>query len=405
MGINFIPRKESPPHRRRRPVATSSHYYNSRKSSLPALQPLVEKRQTVSRRPSLSETLFESRSRRNSVTSNSRLQRKPSFTLPFPSIRKSISNTIFGDSSSQSSSTVNLRIGIIGAKSSGKTALLVRFLTGRFCGEYVSGETITYRHSCTFLKGKIDTEFVDESSDESKRGDCDAFIVTFDMSNRNSLQAILSPLQAMRQNRQPFVVIGCKKDTVAFMTNKEREVLENKCQVAHIFCVSAREPKEFDEIRRAFGHLYSQVVEIGTDCFVKRRKKSSNKEPIDNYLSVPSSSSGKSLSFSHTLPTYTPSLRNHRNSFNGASTPTAPGLEIITASLAPGSIECSIVGTRGHRDESHKSSKWAKGFNLWKKRKSSSTSSSDETDEFESPKKGFYAIVTSAMRNKKQLVT
>ena len=135
---------------------------------------------------------------------------------------------------------------------------------------FVSGETITYRHSCTFLKGKIDTEFVDESSDESKRGDCDAFIVTFDMSNRNSLQAILSPLQVMRQNRQPFVVIGCKKDTVAFMTNKEREVLENKCQVAHIFCVSAREPKvpsglylswlfqEFDEIRRAFGHLYSQ---------------------------------------------------------------------------------------------------------------------------------------------------
>ena len=40
----------------------------------------------------------------------------------------------------QSSQKVNLRIGLIGPPKSGKTALLVRFLTGRFIGEYFTGK-------------------------------------------------------------------------------------------------------------------------------------------------------------------------------------------------------------------------------------------------------------------------
>ena len=105
---------------------------------------------------------------------------------------------------------------------------------------FFSGETITYKHTCTFLKGKVDTEFVDESTDIKQ--DLDGYIVTFDMTNKNSLQAILPHIQAMIQNRLPYVVIGCKKDQVTFMTNAERIQMEKKCH-AHIFCVSAREPK------------------------------------------------------------------------------------------------------------------------------------------------------------------
>ena len=76
-----------------------------------------------------------------------------------------------------------------------------------------------------------------------------------------------------------------------------------------------------------------------------------------------------------------------------------------------GSIKVICFSNRTRTDKREKSNNWARGFNLWKKRKSSSTSSSDETittdGEYDSKPKGFdfRAIVTLATRNKKQLAT
>ena len=50
-----------------------------------------------------------------------------------------------------SKSRGRLCITVLGASSVGKTALTVRYLTGRFIGDYCSGADTIYQHTCPYL--------------------------------------------------------------------------------------------------------------------------------------------------------------------------------------------------------------------------------------------------------------
>ena len=76
------------------------------------------------------------------------------------------------------------------------------------------GETLSYRHNFNVLRGKVETEFIDQSKDEIKPIECDAIIVTFDLTRKGSLQKILPEIQSLRQHKVPFIVVACKKDSV-----------------------------------------------------------------------------------------------------------------------------------------------------------------------------------------------
>ncbi|XP_021504323.1 ras-related and estrogen-regulated growth inhibitor-like protein [Meriones unguiculatus] len=88
----------------------------------------------------------------------------------------------------------DVKLAVLGGKSSGKSALTVRFLTKRFIGEYASNfESIYNKHLC--LDGKtLNLEIYDQCSQPEKArcslpGElhwADGFVIVYDISDRPS---------------------------------------------------------------------------------------------------------------------------------------------------------------------------------------------------------------------------
>nr|CAB3265525.1 ras-related and estrogen-regulated growth inhibitor-like protein [Phallusia mammillata] len=88
----------------------------------------------------------------------------------------------------------SLNVLVLGAKNVGKSALIVRFLTRRFIGDYMSGEDQRYEHTATHLKNHVNVVFLDTSDSESNVGSdnvvdekklawADGIIVVYDVGN------------------------------------------------------------------------------------------------------------------------------------------------------------------------------------------------------------------------------
>ena len=76
------------------------------------------------------------------IVGGNRQKRKNSFSSPLPYLVRKLSlSSPLGASSTSSQKAIQLRFGVIGPPKSGKTALLVRFLTGRFINNYISGKS------------------------------------------------------------------------------------------------------------------------------------------------------------------------------------------------------------------------------------------------------------------------
>ncbi|XP_048887283.1 ras-related and estrogen-regulated growth inhibitor-like protein isoform X2 [Brienomyrus brachyistius] len=168
-----------------------------------------------------------------------------------------------------------IKLALLGSKGAGKSALLVRFLTKRFIGEYASSSNFLYHKRFSVDGRQLNLEVFDPCS-QSVGSRCfleeplewaDAFIVVYDIIDRTSFLDSKSILQRIREAR----VADCKGEVpVCLVANKQdlchaRQVcqeegrllaLEYKC---HFREVSAAE--DHQEILSLFIELIRHAME------------------------------------------------------------------------------------------------------------------------------------------------
>ena len=152
------------------------------------------------------------------------------------------------------------RVAVIGEKQCGKTAVVVRFLTGKFIHEYVSGFDITYHHKMRFENSEIMLEVVDSSTEDTDELvlSADAVVVVFSIENQASFKTMIDIVSHLHDTNQthlvPTLIVGNKSDMWHYRMIRRSEA-ENaaKKYSCKYFEVSARQ--DSDSVNRAFTYL------------------------------------------------------------------------------------------------------------------------------------------------------
>lgn len=117
----------------------------------------------------------------------------------------------------------SLKIVVLGSKEVGKSAVIVRFLTKRFIGEYRSNSDWLYKQSVAYDDVKTNIEILDISrwaddvlppTDQMRWAE--AFVVIYSICNRTSFQQAVDYVEAVRRlhtpSYVPILLLGNKLD-------------------------------------------------------------------------------------------------------------------------------------------------------------------------------------------------
>ncbi|XP_023678558.2 ras-related and estrogen-regulated growth inhibitor-like protein [Paramormyrops kingsleyae] len=171
----------------------------------------------------------------------------------------------------------DIKLALLGSEGAGKSAILVRFLTKRFIGEYASNASSLYHKRFSIDGRQLNLEVFDPCS-ETVQSRCiteepvewaDGFIVVYDISNRLSFLNAQSTLCQIKEARAenckcevevPVCLVGNKQDLCHARQVSEEEgrslAQENKCFFQE---VSAAE--DHQEISNLFTKLIRSVME------------------------------------------------------------------------------------------------------------------------------------------------
>ncbi|XP_037099613.1 ras-related and estrogen-regulated growth inhibitor-like protein [Syngnathus acus] len=199
----------------------------------------------------------------------------------------------------------DIKIAVLGSEGVGKSALIVRFFTKRFIGEYASSSECRYRKRLTLDGRQMNLELYEPSS-QSFQGKlslsdqihwADGFIVVYDISERSSFLAARSVVKFIREHRSKSnkrdgeiarILVGNKHDLCHMREVRyeegQRLATEFRCQfhelsaaehyqeVALIFskAVQGAGGKAKERRRRPSGS--KSVARLINNVFGKRRK-------------------------------------------------------------------------------------------------------------------------------------
>ncbi|KAI1903910.1 hypothetical protein AGOR_G00000270 [Albula goreensis] len=171
----------------------------------------------------------------------------------------------------------DIKLALLGSEGAGKSAVLVRFLTRRFIGEYASNANSLYRKRLSIDGRQLNLEVFDPCS-QSAESRCileepvdwaDGFIVVYNISDRLSFLSASTILHQIRQARSdtckgdvgvPIYLVGNKQDLCHARQVCEEEgralAQENRCLFQE---VSAAE--NYQEIASLFTTLIRLVME------------------------------------------------------------------------------------------------------------------------------------------------
>ncbi|XP_037110660.1 RERG/RAS-like b [Syngnathus acus] len=173
----------------------------------------------------------------------------------------------------------DIKLALLGSPGAGKSAVLVRFLTRRFIGEYASDTNSLYRKRLSIDGRQLNLEVFDPCSQRSEArcileepvAWADGFVVVYNISDRNSFLDAKNILRQIRETRQqdqckgeplgvPVCLLGNKQDLCHARQVREDEgrclAQENRC---HFQEVSAAEG--YQDISGLFTQLIRQVME------------------------------------------------------------------------------------------------------------------------------------------------
>ncbi|XP_023663039.2 RERG/RAS-like b [Paramormyrops kingsleyae] len=184
----------------------------------------------------------------------------------------------------------DIKLALLGREGAGKSALLVRFLTKRFIGEYASSSNFLYHKRFSVDGRQLNLEVFDPCSQrvgsrcilEEPLEWADAFIVVYDIIDRTSFLDAKSILQRIREARTsdckgeiPVCLVANKQDLCHARQVYQEEgrllALENKC---HFREVSAAE--DHQEILSLFTELIRHAMER-LKCRADRRRYSGSR--------------------------------------------------------------------------------------------------------------------------------
>ncbi|KAM9807919.1 RERG/RAS-like b [Neosynchiropus ocellatus] len=171
----------------------------------------------------------------------------------------------------------DIKLALLGSPGAGKSAVLVRFLTRRFIGEYASNANSLYHKRLSIDGRQLNLEVFDPCS-ESSEARCileepvdwaDGFVVVYNISDRTSFITAKNILHQIREARAenckgelgvPVCLVGNKQDLCHIRQVDEDEgrclAQENHCNFQE---VSAAE--SFQDIAALFTQLIRQVME------------------------------------------------------------------------------------------------------------------------------------------------
>ncbi|KAG5270324.1 hypothetical protein AALO_G00191370 [Alosa alosa] len=172
----------------------------------------------------------------------------------------------------------DIKLALLGSRGAGKSAVLVRFLTKRFIGEYASNSNSLYRKRLSIDGRQLNLEVFDPCS-QTGESRCileeplewaDGFVVVYNISDRTSFLNAKNILRQIKETRGgetckgevdiPICLVGNKQDLCHSRQVTEEEAraaaLEHKC---HFQEVSAAE--DYLEIANLFTKLMRHVME------------------------------------------------------------------------------------------------------------------------------------------------
>ncbi|XP_077373274.1 RERG/RAS-like b [Festucalex cinctus] len=173
----------------------------------------------------------------------------------------------------------DIKLALLGSPGAGKSAVLVRFLTRRFIGEYASDTNSLYRKRLSIDGRQLNLEVFDPCSQHSEArcileepvAWADGFVVVYNISDRTSFLDAKNILRQIREARQqnqckgeplgvPVCLLGNKQDLCHARQVREEEgrclAQENRC---HFQEVSAAE--SYQDIASLFTQLIRQMME------------------------------------------------------------------------------------------------------------------------------------------------
>ncbi|XP_033181828.1 LOW QUALITY PROTEIN: RERG/RAS-like b [Anabas testudineus] len=177
----------------------------------------------------------------------------------------------------------NIKLALLGSKGAGKTAVLVRFLTKRFIGEYASTANSIYHIKMSIGGKQLNLQIFDPCSQppllcQSGSSRCileepvnwaDGFVVVYDISDQMSFLHAKIILRQIKEARQesckgpvdlPVLLVGNKRDLCNAREVREEEgqflAQEEHCPFQE---VSAAE--DYLEISNLFTKLIRHVME------------------------------------------------------------------------------------------------------------------------------------------------
>ncbi|CAG5957563.1 unnamed protein product [Menidia menidia] len=171
----------------------------------------------------------------------------------------------------------DIKLALLGSQGAGKSAVLVRFLTRRFIGEYASNANSLYNKRLSIDGRQLNLEVFDPCSQgsevrcimEEPVDWADGFVVVYNISDRTSFINAKSILRQIREARMdnckgetdvPVCLVGNKQDLCHARQVREDEgrclAQESRC---HFQEVSAAESHQ--DISNLFTQLIRQVME------------------------------------------------------------------------------------------------------------------------------------------------
>ncbi|CAK8692315.1 ras-related and estrogen-regulated growth inhibitor-like [Clavelina lepadiformis] len=191
----------------------------------------------------------------------------------------------------RSTSANHIRLMVIGEEGVGKSALVVKYLTGRFIWEYQSDFDWKYAYQTNIDGEQVHMEIIDSlNMDESHIRWAEGFMFVYDITNPESVQKIeqfQKRLESVRSSRNfSMVVVGNKADLEHCReVNREKiECLVSRLSIlCHVDC-SACGPEM--SVRFAFDELCREVAHLRMRSAQKRERRRSSLSQVRQGLKM-----------------------------------------------------------------------------------------------------------------------
>nr|XP_057924232.1 ras-related and estrogen-regulated growth inhibitor-like protein [Doryrhamphus excisus] len=181
-----------------------------------------------------------------------------------------------------------IKITVLGGEGVGKSALIVRFFTRRFIGEYASSSECIYRKGLSVDGRQMNLEFYEPCCQSSEGKDhirrADGFIVVYDISDRSSFLTARTFVKLIREvhlgsakrDVESLIFVVANKHDLCHMREVRREegqhlAAEFRCQFHEL---SAAE--HYQEVARIFSQMVLSAS-LRSKAKERRRRPSGSK--------------------------------------------------------------------------------------------------------------------------------